>query len=42
MNETITREMDHYVVRDENGNFICSADTYEEAKAEIGGLYESI
>lgn len=25
----------HYVVVDNNGDFVCSADTYEEAQEEI-------
>ena len=25
----------HYVVLDENGNFLCSADTYKEALEEV-------
>ena len=29
----------HYVVIDENGNCVCSADTYKEAKEEIEKMY---
>lgn len=41
-NYKIVSKYGHYVVLDDNGDFVCSADTYKEAKEDIESMERNV